>query len=284
MYVLPSCCQPTEPRKNPSPYISVDGFRPCCGDLRRSHPAEARLGALQDSLQRQQTLLRDKEQELVAVLGFLHRTLRSAKASKFLPALDQPLTVQIDAIDRLSPVAGIQRALLEQTAKASLKVIDGAVSELFQVRMRNARQLEEVEVERKGIDEDLERCKQGRAPLSPETRRLLTELRAAKLTPTPVCDLVDITDGQWQPMIEAYLASNREALLVPPEEESAAFKVYRGLTGSRMVVGAKIVRASRFEDRRAPSAGSVAELTSLVEVLILDHCRKLGLKVEQLEK
>lgn len=25
-------------------------------------------------------------------------------------------------------------------------------------------------------------------------------------------------------------------------------------------------------------------LTSLVEVLILDHCRKLGLKVEQLEK
>jgi chromosome segregation protein len=230
------------------------------GALRRSHPAEARLGALQDSLQRQQSLLGDKEQELGAVLGLLHRTLRSAKASKFLPTLDQSLTTQIDAVDRLGPVPAIQRALLDQTTKSSLKVIDHAVSELFQVRMRNARQLEEVEAERKGIDDDLERCKQGRAPLSPETRRLLTELRAAKLTPTPVCDLVEITDSQWQPMIEAYLGSNREALLVPPEEEAAAFKVYRGLTGSRMVVGAKIVRASRFEDRRQPGAGSVAEL------------------------
>ena len=60
----------------------------------------------------------------------------------------------------------------------------------------------------------------------------------------PVCDLVCVTDRDWQPAIEAYLRTHVEALLVPPEHEERAVRLVRGLHGSRAVYGAKLALAS----------------------------------------
>ncbi len=84
-----------------------------------------------------------------------------------------------------------------------------------------------------------------RAPSSTETQRLLTELGDHGVQATPVCDLVRIVDPEWQPVIESYLKRNMEALLVSADQEKDAFRIYRSLTGSQAVYGAKIAMESR---------------------------------------
>jgi len=123
--------------------------------------------------------------------------------------------------------------------KPSLKEAARAVSELFNVSMGIARTLTDAEVSLKISENAMLRAKEGRSRLSPETERLLAELRNNGLHPTPVCDLVKITDPEWQPIIEAYLGRNVEALLVEKDEESVAFSLYRGLTGPRAILWRK---------------------------------------------
>jgi chromosome segregation protein len=112
----------------------------------------------------------------------------------------------------------------------------------------------------KVIEAALERAQTGRARLSDSTQYLINELKEQGLDPTPVCDLVRVTDTKWQPAIEAYLASNVEALLVRESEEDEAFEVYRGLQGKRAIYGVKIVRASRMRSPATAPADSVAAL------------------------
>lgn len=112
----------------------------------------------------------------------------------------------------------------------------------------------------KGLQEALGRVSQGRARLSRDVESLMLELKDNGLDPIPVCDLVRISDKSWQPVIEAYLGRNVEALLIAgSDKEAKAFGIYRGLTGPRAIYGAKIVAASKQHDVQ-PLPGSVAEL------------------------
>ena len=97
-------------------------------------------------------------------------------------------------------------------------------------------------------------------PLSPNVETLMRELRDEGFNPVAVCDVVRITKKEWQPAIEAYLANNLQALLVPEHEERRAFEVYRGLPEKRAAYGAKIVMESRQQVGRRPEDGTVAEL------------------------
>ena len=112
------------------------------------------------------------------------------------------------------------------------------------------------------LEEALKRAQTGRARLSDSTQYLINELKERGLDPTPVCDLVRVTDTKWQPAIEAYLASNVEALLVRESEEDEAFEVYRGLQGKRAIYGVKIVRASRM---RSPAPAPTDSVAALIE-------------------
>ena len=106
----------------------------------------------------------------------------------------------------------------------------------------------------------VERLRGGHARISDQTQYLINELRDNGLNPQPVCDLVRVTDPEWQPAIEAYLASNVEALLLPEGEEEQAFQIYRGLQGRRAIYGVKIVRASRLRTNTAVQDDMVAAL------------------------
>lgn len=123
----------------------------------------------------------------------------------------------------------------------------------------NAR-LEQEVIQQKELQDALGRVSQGRARLSGNVESLMRELKDNGLAPIPVCDLVRISDRSWQPVIEAYLGRNVEALLIEgSEKEAMAFGIYRGLTGQRAIYGAKIVAASKQHDVQ-PLPGSVAEL------------------------
>jgi chromosome segregation protein len=106
------------------------------------------------------------------------------------------------------------------------------------------------------------RASAGKAELHPDVSRLRDYLIDAGIDATPVCDLVRIVDADWQPAIEAYLRSNVEALLIRPEQEEDAVRLYRGLKGPRAIYGVKLALSSHA--RRAasgtPSSDSVAAL------------------------
>jgi hypothetical protein len=101
----------------------------------------------------------------------------------------------------------------------------------------------------------------GQAELHPDVVRLMNYLHDEGINARPVCDLVRVVEPAWQGVIEAYLRSNVEALLIPAADEERAVKLYRALSGGRSVYGVKLALASQanrgFVEARP---GSVAAL------------------------
>jgi chromosome segregation protein len=96
------------------------------------------------------------------------------------------------------------------------------------------------------------RASTGKAELHSDVSRLRDYLSDAGIEATPVCDLVRIADAEWQPAIEAYLRSNVEALLIRPDQEEDAVRLYRGLRGPQAIYGVKLALSSHA--RRAANA------------------------------
>ncbi|PKO77995.1 MAG: hypothetical protein CVU21_05510 [Betaproteobacteria bacterium HGW-Betaproteobacteria-15] len=125
----------------------------------------------------------------------------------------------------------------------------------------------------------MERASTNRAQVSESTARLMHEFAEHGLHPTPVCDLVKVTDPKWQPAIEAYLAKNVEAILLrDSEEEEKAFGIYQALQGKRSIYGVKIVRSDRSRPgQNQPAADTVASLIQGSNQVAVAYLRgKLG--------
>jgi chromosome segregation protein len=125
----------------------------------------------------------------------------------------------------------------------------------------------------------MERASANRAQVSEPTARLMHEFAGHGLHPTPVCDLVKVTDPKWQPAIEAYLAKNVEAILLRgAEEEQKAFDIYQALQGKRAIYGIKIVRSDRARPEQGqPAADTVASLIQGSNQVAVAYLRgKLG--------
>ncbi|MBD8872821.1 SbcC/MukB-like Walker B domain-containing protein [Rhodanobacter sp. DHB23] len=101
----------------------------------------------------------------------------------------------------------------------------------------------------------------GQAELNADVVRLMGYLRDEGIDAKPVCDLVRVDDAAWQPVIEAYLRSNVEALLIPAADEERAVKLYRALAGGRSVYGVKLALSSHARQGGGDAKpGSVAAL------------------------
>lgn len=103
-----------------------------------------------------------------------------------------------------------------------------------------------------------ERASKGLGDLSDPVKLLLLRLEDAGIPATPVCDLVRVTDERWQPVIEAYLGSNIQALLVGRSQEVEAVKVFRKLRRDENIYGARLATPSRIRTWRAPGTGKYA--------------------------
>ena len=125
----------------------------------------------------------------------------------------------------------------------------------------------------------IERANTNRAQVSDQTARLMHEFADHGLHPTPVCDLVKVTDPKWQPAIEAYLAKNVEAILLRDSvEEEKAFGIYQALQGKRTIYGVKIVRSDKARSAQGhPAADTVASLIQGSNQVAVAYLRgKLG--------
>jgi uncharacterized protein YPO0396 len=142
-----------------------------------------------------------------------------------------------------------------------------AASPLIAAADAHARQLhaafDEAQARLQAARQNQKRLAAGQAELNPDAVRLMSYLHDEGIDALPVCDLVRVSDASWQPVIEAYLRSNVEALLVPAADEERATRLYRSLQGGRSIYGVKLALSSQTRNSRGgerPAVGSVAAL------------------------
>lgn len=230
-------------------------------DLRINHPKHQELGVAQGEINKTSEIKTRKFDALTQDLKDIQRILTNVENSPFLSDQSRSVkTVLLDLSNALNSVNDLNKDKLNGLLKRSQKIAQILYGKLTSVGRDLAPRLAEAENSLKSAQNALSRVGSGKAALDRNVARLLSEFTDYGVSAEPICDLIQITDPQWQPVIEAYLGRNVEALLVKQQaDESKAFGLYRGLTGPRVVYGAKIVAASKQEYQKA-EVGSVAEL------------------------
>lgn len=224
-----------------------------------SHSAHKDLALAQSDKQSAQMRLKAKNDDIARHLNEIRALLTHSANEPLLTAFKQQLLEVAEHIKALS-AGEITTEALETIVKAVAALSSRVGTAIFQGAPQIAKDLSDVERELKHTEESIGRAKEGKAPLSGPAGTLLSELKDNGLLPVPVCDVVQISDPEWQPAIEAYLGRNVEALLVQEHEEAKAFAIYRELGGKRGIHGVKIAMASRQSTGETPKPGTVAEL------------------------
>jgi uncharacterized protein YPO0396 len=209
--------------------------------------------------------LKDKQDHLATVEKGLRTTLDGLLAAVTqagrIPALIDHQGEFEDAIGMVDDLKqGLQTATrpdpvaIQAAGRAVASVHELVRKALFtaEAEARNAKD------RRRDARTALDRAQRGLSPLRPQVLMLQRVLEDAGIPTTPVCDVVSIKDAKWQPAIEAYLASNVEALLVPADKELEAINTYKGLKGSQTIYGVKLALPSRGRPWQAPGGGRYA--------------------------
>jgi len=214
------------------------------------------------------------KQELLRQVAFVRDQLRAA-ASLELPGLEAatlsaataPWSALHDELRALAPDAD-----LPWTPEALHVRVRGALDAALPVLVAvaaHARQLhatvEQARQQRDAARRNQSRLAAGQAELREDVMRLVGLLQDAGVPATPVCDLVRVADPAWQPAIEAYLRPHVEALLVRPEHEEAAVRLYRSLKGPNAIYGVKLALASQARRSRGAEAAPAGSVAALIE-------------------
>ena len=223
-------------------------------DLNRN-PDFARQRDENQSLSQAETSLKDRHAALARQFKAMVEALQSAGRLSGLEdhrGVFEDALVQVDALERsresgqVPPAEAVQSALVAVAQAHSVvrRALTAAEEEQRQAtaRLRDARTARE-------------RAGRGMPELRSSTTALMNALADAGIDATPICDLVTISDPEWQPILESYLGPHIEALLVPQAKEIDAINVYRGLRGARAVYGVKLALPSRLRDWSASGSG-----------------------------
>lgn len=225
--------------------------------LRDSHAAHKDHGALSREIDNAKRSHQNEAVQLISLLNAIRSTIKrcsqSDQLSGFADMLHQLEVRTTSLIESSFPTA--------ETLTADLPSVLGQLAHCGDHLNVSNRQMhnEAGEIQRQiaALTDDLKRSSAGKARLRDEVSELQRHLRDNGLHPTPVCDVVRVTDPSWQPVIESFLSNNREALLIRGEEESKAFDLYRE---KRNLYGVKLARESNQNTTLRPAAGSVAAL------------------------
>lgn len=117
----------------------------------------------------------------------------------------------------------------------------------------------------------------GGVRISTEVAAIIERLNAHGIEAEPVCNLVEITDPQWQPAIEAYLKSNRESLVVAPGREREAVALIRKMPERENPYAARVVQPTHLRDHHWDGANAqlVGNLLTSDNPVALAYLRSL---------
>ncbi|MDO8777583.1 MAG: SbcC/MukB-like Walker B domain-containing protein [Burkholderiaceae bacterium] len=248
--------------------------------LQRAHADHAENAGAQQDLAQAQVKTTRREEELKRELHNFRQLLQDASSNDLLAQWQPALALAAQQLGDFSwEQDRVDQDALGQIIRGLGDTLQSAATHLgkeYDVVKEDIRLAKE---RLKTIGLGMERASTNRAQVSEPTARLMHEFTDHGLHPTPVCDLVKVTDPQWQPAIEAYLGRNVEAILLrDKEEEGNAFDIYRALQGKRTIYGVKIVRTEKANPRHGqPAADTVASLIQGSNQVAVAYLRgKLG--------
>ncbi|WP_019646942.1 SbcC/MukB-like Walker B domain-containing protein [Novispirillum itersonii] len=120
--------------------------------------------------------------------------------------------------------------------------------------------------QREALEENIARAAEGARPLSSHTVAFLRLLRAEDIDATVFCDVVDVTDADWQFAAESLLGLFREAVIVAPRHLTRANEI---LYANRNAQGLHKIRL--VKTNRTDSAETDLDSDSLGAVLKTDN-------------
>lgn len=110
----------------------------------------------------------------------------------------------------------------------------------------------------------LRSLQQGQLPLAPDANRAALLLAEAQVEASPVCYLIKVIDPDWQPAIEAYLASQLDDFIVAEGQEGKAVALIRNLPKNKAIYNVKVAQPRhllRFRHQQ-PASDEVARLVT----------------------
>ncbi len=248
---------------------------------RDSHKAHEALAHLPGQIEKLNRDAESADKEALEKLAQLCSVLSHAAAQ---PLLEQEAP-RLRAAAQDVEAAGLDLERLRGGVLArAIKVAREAHSQVLKAWSNQNAVVSDLEQALAGAKENLERARQGKAPLPPGVASLMRHLADHGVNSTPVCDLVRVTEERWQPAIEGLLSdANLTALLVDERDEKQAFSLYRALVGRGAIYGVKLVRPSQIRLDRSPQIGSVAELVAGEDAVAVAFIRKLLGTIRQAE-
>jgi len=231
--------------------------------LQRAHADHAEnAGAQQDLVQAQEKSTR-REEDLKRELRNFRQLLQNASSNDLLAQWQPALALAAQQLRDFSWEENrVDQDALGQIIQDLGETLKAAGTHLNEEHDVVKEQIRLATERLSTIGLSMERANTNRTQVSESTARLMHEFAGHGLHPTPVCDLVKVTDLKWQPAIEAFLARNVEAILLrDSEEEQKAFGIYQALQGKRTIYGVKIVRSEKARPGQGqPAADTVASL------------------------
>ncbi|PTU29137.1 SbcC/MukB-like Walker B domain-containing protein [Stenotrophobium rhamnosiphilum] len=212
-----------------------------------SEPLKAKQQA-EEALEQLQRQLQDYTRPIERIINNIDQALSDLLADQEFnknPAGGREVTKLIKesrdhlTAKRLSPAKEKLTAALH-AARQMAQPLESLVDRAKTARDRADEDLKSLEASRRQSD------KYGVA-LSNDTARAIERLEFMGITATPVCSLVKVTDTTWQPAIESFLLSNREALVVPADKHINALDMLLKLSGSERLPGAALVNEARLD-------------------------------------
>jgi chromosome segregation protein len=248
--------------------------------LQRAHADHAENAGAQQDLARAQVKTARREEELKRELRNFLQLLQNAASNDLLAQWRPELALAAQQLRDFSwEQTRVEQDGLGQIVRGLGDTLQSAATHLGKEHDIAKEDIRIATERLSTIGLGMERASTNRAQVSESTARLMHEFADHGLHPTPVCDLVKVTDPKWQPAIEAYLAKNVEAVLLrDSEEEQKAFGIYQALQGKRTIYGVKIVRSDRARPGQSqPAADTVASLIQGSNQVAVAYLRgKLG--------
>ncbi|SIP86790.1 SbcC/MukB-like Walker B domain-containing protein [Solilutibacter tolerans] len=219
-------------------------------DYLRHLSSQSELDKGRDGLASLRSTIRDD-------LGRLGTAVRRVVGNKDLARLQGDGAHALEHVSALSELLGREADIQPEDTLVLANAVSTLHRAVDSVRMDLAQQLAAANHSLTAAKADLGRVNAGRPPLRSEVSRLQSLLEGAGIQTTPVCDLVEVKDVEWQPAIEAYLGRNVDALLVhDTADETAAIDVFRRARND--IYGSKLALISRGRSWQAPGSGKYA--------------------------
>lgn len=209
--------------------------------------AESALMRLRERLE---VLQRDEAQLASRLVDARQRLGYVADLAGLAEHLAPVVAKQLTELSRVSQdVCGVwpEDSKAVDAAVAGMKeLLPGVLEDVDARREAAALRIDEAQKAEAKTQQDLDSLREGKSPLHSNTQLLIRVLKEHGIDAVPICDLVEVTDRDWQPAIEAFLASNTQALIVDPDQAERAVEIYRrakhAVYGSTVVNTLKVMQ------------------------------------------